>query len=163
SSVWGDRHMNHLASHSAKASPAMTPARGSVLQRACACGQHTGTGGECEDCKQKREGTLQRSAVNSGPINAAPPIVHDVLRSPGQPLDPATRAFMEPRFGYDFSGVRVHTDARAAESARAVSALAYTVGRDVVFGAGQYAPETHEGQRLMAHELTHVVQQDDLR
>jgi hypothetical protein len=88
-----------------------------------------------------------------------PPIVQDALRSTGQPLDPATRAFMEPRFGHDFSHVRVHTDARAAESAQAVNALAYTVGPDVVFGAGQYAPHSREGQRLLAHELTHVVQQ----
>ena len=92
-------------------------------------------------------------------MHDVPPIVHEVLRSPGQPLDAATRAFMEPRFGHDFSRVRVHTDTKAAESARAVSALAYTVGRDVVFGAEQYAPGTSVGQRLMAHELTHVVQQ----
>jgi hypothetical protein len=104
-------------------------------------------------------GVLQRAAVNSDDVNSVPPIVHDVLRSPGQPLDAATRAFMEPRFGHDFSQVQVHTDARAAESARAVHALAYTVGRDVVFGAGQYELGTHAGQRLMAHELTHVVQQ----
>ena len=79
--------------------------------------------------------------------------------SSGRPLDSATRAFFEPRFGTDFSHVRVHTDSRAAESARSVNALAYTVGRDVVFGAGQYAPGSSEGKRLMAHELTHVVQQ----
>ncbi len=89
-----------------------------------------------------------------------PPIVHEVLRSPGQPLDEATRAFMEPRFGHDLSRVRVHTNAKAAESARAVNALAYTVGRDVVFGSGQFAPGTVAGQRLLAHELTHVVQQN---
>ena len=89
----------------------------------------------------------------------APPIVHDVLSSPGQPLDPATRSFMEPRFSHDFSGVRVHTDGRAAASAREVSANAYTVGPNIVFGAGQFAPGTHEGRRLIAHELTHVVQQ----
>jgi Domain of unknown function (DUF4157) len=69
---------------------------------------------------------------------------------------------MEPRFGHDFSKVRVHTDAEAAESAQAVNALAYTVGRDVVFGAGQYAPQTSEGRRLLAHELTHVVQQQQI-
>jgi hypothetical protein len=90
---------------------------------------------------------------------SVPPIVHEVLRSPGQPLDAATRAFFEPRFGYDFSQVRVHTDAKAAESARAINALAYTVGRDVVFGAGQYAPGMSGGRKLLAHELTHVVQQ----
>jgi hypothetical protein len=67
--------------------------------------------------------------------------------------------FMEPRFGHDFSQVRVHKDAKVSESARAVNALAYTVGRDVVFGAGLYEPGTHEGRRLITHELTHVVQQ----
>jgi Domain of unknown function (DUF4157)/Transglycosylase SLT domain len=85
--------------------------------------------------------------------------VHNILNSPGQPLDIATRSFMEPRFGHDFSNVRVHTDVKAAESARALNALAYTVGRDVVFGTGQYAPGTSVGMKLMAHELTHVVQQ----
>jgi hypothetical protein len=90
----------------------------------------------------------------------APPIVHEVLRSPGQPLDRATREFMEPRFGHDFSSVRVHTDAKAAASAGAVQAKAYTVGQNVVFGAGTFAPGTQAGQRLVAHELTHVMQQD---
>ena len=128
-----------------------------LLQRACACGQHTG-GGECTECEKQRETGLQRAAVGAGP-QVAPPIVHEVLRGSGQPLDVQTRALMEPRFGHDFSRVRVHTDARAAQSARAVNALASTIGRDVVFGAGQYAPGTHAGQRLVAHELTHVVQQ----
>ncbi|MBM0745395.1 DUF4157 domain-containing protein (plasmid) [Phormidium sp. CLA17] len=89
-----------------------------------------------------------------------PSIVHEVLNSPGQPLDPATRAFMEPRFGHDLSRVRVHTDAKAAESAQAVNARAYTVGRDVVFGNGEYAPQSAEGGWLFAHELTHVMQQN---
>ena len=86
--------------------------------------------------------------------------MQEVLRSPGQQLDTQTRAFMEPRFGHDFGRVRVHTDAKSAESARAVNALAYTVGSDVVFGEGQFAPQTTEGQRLVAHELTHVAQQE---
>jgi hypothetical protein len=90
---------------------------------------------------------------------AVPSSVHDILRSAGRPLDPDTRAFMEPRFGHDFSRVRVHADATAAESARTLSADAYTVGRDIVFGAGQFAPGTPSGQRLLSHELTHVVQQ----
>ncbi len=81
------------------------------------------------------------------------------LQSGGQPLDPATRAFFEPRFGQDFSGVRVHTDAKAAEVARAVNARAFTVGRDVVFGIEQYSQRSTEGRRLLGHELTHVVQQ----
>ncbi|MET1081660.1 MAG: DUF4157 domain-containing protein [Burkholderiales bacterium] len=89
----------------------------------------------------------------------APPIVHEVLRSPGQSLESATRAFFEPRFGYDFSRVRVHADERAAESARAVNALAYTIGADVVFAERQYSPEATAGRRLLAHELTHVIQQ----
>jgi len=106
-----------------------------------------------------RLGLLSRRAASSFAPSRVPDLVHDVLRSPGQPLDATTRAFMEPRFGHDFSSVRVHTDAEAAESASAVNALAYTVGRDVVFGAGQYAPRTQTGQRLMAHELSHVIQQ----
>jgi pyrrolidone-carboxylate peptidase len=141
------------------AKPAITPAVGGILPRACACGQHTGNGGACEECKKKRQGTLQRSPTNATPGGEVPPIVHKVLGSLGQPLDKATRDFMEPRFRRDFSNVRVHTDVQAAESARAVDALAYTVGSDVVFGAGEYQPTTQAGRRLMAHELTHVVQQ----
>src|SRR6266487_852385 len=130
-----------------------------LLKRQCACGQHNVAGGECKRCRQKREGTIQRAAISVARTNTVPPIVQDVLNPPGQPLDAGARAFMEPYFNHDFSQVRVHMDAKAAESARAVNALAYTVGRDVVFGAGQYAPETMAGKRLMAHELTHVVQQ----
>jgi Domain of unknown function (DUF4157) len=92
-------------------------------------------------------------------MGEAPPIVHDVLRSPGQPLDAATRAFMEPRFGHDFSGVRVHTDARAAESAQAVNALAYTVGQNIVFDTGLYSPNSYAGRNLVVHELAHAIQQ----
>jgi hypothetical protein len=106
---------------------------------------------------------LQRAAVNTASTHSIPPIVHDVLSSPGQSLDAGTRTFMESRFAHDFSGVRVHSDERAADSARSVNALAYTVGRDVVFGAGQYTPGTMAGKRLLAHELTHVVQQGGLR
>jgi hypothetical protein len=113
---------------------------------------------KCCTCRKNKRPTLQRSADRTF-HQSVPLIVHEVLRSPGAPLDPATLAFMEPRFGHDFSQVRVHTDAKAAESARAVNALAYTVGRDVVFGARQYTPWTNLGQRLLAHELTHVMQQ----
>lgn len=89
----------------------------------------------------------------------APSLIHEVLHSPGQPLDAPTRFFMEPRFGYDFSRVRVHYGESAEQSAQVVNAHAYTVGHDIVFGTGRFAPGTHEGQRLIAHELTHVVQQ----
>ena len=105
------------------------------------------------------ERVLPGRRIGGGSGGLAPPVVHGVLRSPGQPLDPATRGFMEARLGSDFGHVRVHSDARAAESAEAVDALAYTVGRDIAFGAGRYSPRTPAGSRLLAHELTHVVQQ----
>lgn len=89
----------------------------------------------------------------------APPVVDATLLSSGQPLDRATRGFMESRFGHDFGQVRIHTDSKAAESASAIGALAYTVGRDVVFSAGAYAPHTSEGRKTLAHELAHTVQQ----
>jgi hypothetical protein len=118
--------------------------------RRCACGGTVGPGGECDRCRAKRL---------AGEAGRAPPEVGDALRGPGAPLDASTRAFMEPRFGHSFADVRVHSGTQAARSADAVGARAYAVGRDVVFGAGQYAPGTHEGRRLLAHELTHVVQQ----
>jgi outer membrane protein OmpA-like peptidoglycan-associated protein len=90
---------------------------------------------------------------------ALPAVVHDVLRAPGDRLDDRTRAFMEPRFGHDFSAVRVHADAEAARSASAVGALAYTVGQHVVFGPGRYAPDALDGRALLAHELVHTIQQ----
>lgn len=99
------------------------------------------------------------AAPASSPPSAAPRLVHEVLRSSGQPLGPETRSFMESRFGHDFSRVRVHADGRADASARAVDALAYTVGRDVVFRQGRYDPARAEGKRLLAHELAHVAQQ----
>ena len=128
-----------------------------VLQRTCACGGTPGPDGECAACRAKRL-ARKRDGVEASPAGV-PPVVHEVLRSSGRPLDAATRAFMEPRFGHDFGRVRVHTDARAEGSARAVNALAYTVGNDIVFGTGQYAPGSAEGRRLLAHELAHVVQQ----
>jgi hypothetical protein len=88
----------------------------------------------------------------------APASVDRVLASPGRPLDPSLQQDMGQRFGHDFSRVRVHTDAAAARSARDLDASAFTVGQDVVFGAGQYKPQTGFGKRLLAHELTHVVQ-----
>jgi len=195
----------------ASTAAAAVPERASaLLQRKCACGTHSG-GGECRECA-RRSSRLQRRGRGAGDgIEEAPPIVDEVLRTPGQPLDPATRGFMEPRFGgdfsqirltattlqparsglvigrdhdpyeqeaervaaavaqapaaadrsgrYDFSGVRVHADARAAASARAVGAQAYTVGRDIVLDPAHYQPGTLAGRQLLAHELTHVVQQ----
>ena len=114
------------------------------------------TGQPDEGCQPLQ---LKRVGGKDSGQTAAPPLVHEVLRSPGQPLDAATRAFMEPRFGHDFSHVRVHSGTMGEQSARAINAHAYTVGHDIVFGAGQFAPETHEGRQLLAHELTHTVQQ----
>jgi Domain of unknown function (DUF4157) len=188
---------------------AFTPVHGGLLQRKCACDGAPEVVGECEGCNKKR---LQRKAQNSEMEarneSAVPQIVHEVLRSPGQPLDATTRAYMESRFGHDFSRIRVHTDpsiigsdiavnqpddlheqeasrvsamvmhakdssARganfshirvhvgevAAESARAVNARAYTVGQNIIFGEGYYSPSTFGGKQLIAHELTHAVQQ----
>jgi len=103
---------------------------------------------------------LLHRAVRQAEPFTAPPIVHDVLRSPGRPLDETTRASMEPRFGHDFSHVRVHSDSKAAVSAQAVNALAYTVGSDIVLGAGSCVLGTVNDNALLAHELTHVVQQE---
>src|SRR6185437_5916538 len=138
-------------------------AGGGILQRKCDCGQHTIAGAGCSGCSKEREAAIQRSAISHQSISdhdkSVPPLVNEVLRSSGQSLDADTRAFMEPRFGHDFSHVRVHTDSRAAESASAVNAQAYTVGQYIVFGSERYAPTTSNGQRLLAHELAHVVQQ----
>ena len=133
------------------------------LRRKCACGGSASAKGECEACKTKRENSERASLSPRGGATEGqgevPPIVQEVLRSSGEPLDAKTRAFIEPRFGHDFSQVRVHTDARAAKSARMIDARAYTAGLHVAFGARQYVPRTAAGLKLLAHELTHVLQQ----
>jgi hypothetical protein len=146
--------------------PANANAAG-LLQRQCACGTHSKASGACESCV---DGTalqsVQKAAVTAPPpgqSGQAPPSVGQALRSAGRPLEAATRSFFESRLGHDFSAVRVHTDEQASASASAVGAHAYTVGRDVVFGARRYSPGTGDGRRLLAHELGHVVQQDARR
>jgi hypothetical protein len=158
--------MNTHLQTQTKAAP--TPSLASVptglLQRTCACGGTPGLTGECGECS-KNKLSLQRRIIpslhrgESRSEETISPIVHEVLRSPGQPLDAAARAFFEPRFGHDFSRVRIHTDTRAAESAQAVNALAYTVSPHIVFQAAHYTPGTDAGKKLLAHELAHVVQQ----
>lgn len=109
----------------------------------------------------EEEEPLQASG-DSGNAPAVTPAAQagiHTLRGSGNPLSPTLRAFFEPRFGADFRGVRVHTDAQAAETAKSVNARAFTLGQDVVFGAGEYSPATTQGKKLLAHELTHVVQQ----
>ena len=111
---------------------------------------------------EEEEEEIQTKAVPGGITVLAPRIQAQInaLRGGGQPLSASARAFFEPLFGYDFSGVRIHTDTQAAETARTLNAQAFTIGRDVVFGSGQYVPWTINGKRLLAHELTHVIQND---
>jgi Domain of unknown function (DUF4157) len=183
-------------------------ARSSPLQRKCSCGGGPSLSAECDECREnhlalrRRTPDAKREPAIGSPV---PPIVHDVLRSPGQPIEPETRAFFESRFrhdfnrlpafangsppakltigasdshleqeaeriaeqvvnrsaipanrGHDFSRVRIHADDRAVKSARSINALAYTVGRNIVFDQGQYQPNTRAGAKLIAHELAHV-------
>ncbi len=184
-----------------RTSPGPVAAGHVILRRKCAC--EGSSAGGCQEC-------LRKSSTAAPKKSVVPPIVHEVLRSSGQPLDAGTRSFMASRFhnvlgapaenpqrvapernlqtnhpgdthereaddlagqvmnagekhashaGHSFQNIRVHTGERAAESARAIGAHAYAVGQDVVFGSGQYAPHTTAGQRLLAHELAHTVQQ----
>ena len=115
---------------------------------------------EPDAAKKKEEpAAVQRKAAACGNDAVAVPAADVLPRSAGRPLDIHTRMFMESRFGFDFSKVRVHADGEASAAAGGVNALAYTVGNDIVFGVGSYSPETREGRRLLAHELAHTVQQ----
>lgn len=129
------------------------------LQRACS------GGGGCPRCQMDEHRRLQTKHVDSTESGqtVAPPIVEEALANGGGSLPGGLRADMEQCFGHHFGRVRLHTHALAAESAAAVGARAYTVGPDVVFAAGEYAPDTDAGRRLIAHELAHVVQQDAAR
>ncbi len=115
-----------------------------------------------EDIEKKKKesgGAVQRKAKSADHECNVPALVHTVTASSGQPLDAATRSRMEAHFGHDFSRVRIHTNSEANRSSDAINALAYTSGEHVVFGVGHYTPHTPQGLRLLAHELTHVVQQ----
>lgn len=120
------------------------------IQRKCA---------ECEEEEKENKKVQRKETEILTSETTAPDIVQQALDTGGTPMDEGTRAFMESRFGYDFSHVKVHTDAVAAKSAQSIQALAYTNGNNIVFNQGQYAPGTDNGKRLLAHELTHVVQQ----
>lgn len=201
--------------------PSTLPLRSALLQRQCACGNHTIAGTECAECQQKKSNlhpaSLNLSARESGfsqpglpiiqrklaigavgdplerqadhiadqvlaaplrhasnvgslgiqrfpeqpttPLAVAPVSVERTLDSSGRPLEAQVRQEMEQRFGHDFSQVRVHTGATAEQSAQDINAQAYTSGRHIVFGTDHFAPQTHQGRRLLAHELTHVIQQ----
>jgi uncharacterized protein DUF4157 len=123
--------------------------------------EHTLAGGLPAHRNEHVRERIQAKPVHApdGAQAAAPAIVGEVLRSPGQPLDGDTRSFFEPRFGHDLSRVRVHTDARAADSAQSVRARAFTVGTNIVFNRGEFSPATADGRQLLAHEFAHVLQQ----
>ncbi|MEK6371720.1 MAG: DUF4157 domain-containing protein [Acidobacteriota bacterium] len=130
-----------------------------ALQAAgCSCGRSGGPEKVCAECAATPP-SIQRKASGDPSPATAPSIINEVIQQPGRPLDGATRDFMESRFAHDFSQVRVHVDERAARSAQRIDADAYTVGRHVVFGPGRFQPASADGSRLLAHELTHVVQQ----
>jgi len=115
----------------------------------------------CRECGGERRTIPRKGSVPSSSVTSLPPMVLDVLNTPGQPLDPSSRAFFEPRLGMSLHNVRIHADRKAGEASRAMDAQAYTVGRDIVFDSGLYNTGTREGKRLLAHELVHVVQQAD--
>ncbi len=116
---------------------------------------------ECEDEVRTPNQTKRAPSANTEAALDAGAVVRVTERG-GAPLPSWVRSYFEPRFGHDFSCVRVHADDEAANAARAVRARAYTIGREIVFGAGEYAPATMEGKRLLAHELAYVVQQRHL-
>jgi hypothetical protein len=136
-----------------ESAPKIASTPSAAIQRQCDCG------GTCTTCGTGDASVLQRKSDAKSPIAGAPPSVNHVLASPGRSIDSSTRAIMETRFAQDFSGVRIHTDSVAAGSAKDVSARAYTSGHHVVFAEGEFSPGTSRGNRLLAHELTHVVQQ----
>lgn len=113
---------------------------------------------KCAACEEEEQ--LQRKEKGDTEETEAPSFAGGAINNGGSPLDGSTRSFMERRFGYNFSRVRIHTDTVAAKSAQSINALAYTSGRDIVFNKGQYLPATTSGKKLLAHELTHIVQQN---
>jgi hypothetical protein len=112
---------------------------------------------KCAKCQEEDE--VQRKEEHDDGHEEATPIVESTIGASGKPIEEHTRSFMENRFGYDFSNVKIHNNSQAVQSAQSINALAYTSGTNIVFNEGQYAPGTESGKRLLAHELTHVVQQ----
>jgi Domain of unknown function (DUF4157) len=130
-----------------------------AVQRKCA--SCAAGGAPCPSCEKDKE-RVQRKAGSASPAGEVGADFAGHLRG-GAPLDGPSRAFFEPRFGHDFGSVRVHTGAEAADAARSIHARAFTLGRDVAFAAGEYAPQSERGRSLLAHELAHVVQQSSAR
>src|SRR5215218_5815795 len=146
--------MRQLTRHHRRAAPIVAPPQPMMVRRAYACGQPAlaGKGG----AESHSQWLAQQSRLTEW---TAPAIARDILREPSHPLEPNVRAQMESRLGHAFNHVRIHSDGKAGAAARSVNALAYTVGNDVVFGAGKFAPGSSDGDLLLAHELTHVIQQ----
>lgn len=114
---------------------------------------------KCDICEDEGEKIQRKPLPSQGSIPSQPPThVQSAINSIGSPLDRATRNFFEPRLGYDLSEVRVHAEGSAAESASTLNARAYTLGNDIVFGTGEYQPDSESGKHLLAHELAHVTQ-----
>jgi Domain of unknown function (DUF4157) len=158
-----------MKNHPIAETTAHLPAAGLVLRKCAACGKEEEDKDEpgegisqkhtCAKCDNEEKLKLQRKSSNS----ASPEIstsVLDVLKTPGQPLDADIRSFMEPRFGFDFSQVRIHNNTLAHQSAKDIHALAYTHQNHIIFGSDQYQPQTKSGRKLLAHELTHTIQQN---
>lgn len=116
---------------------------------------------KCAHCEEE-EKNIQKKSANTSESSTAPSIVSDAIHSNGHPLDGSTKSFMESGFGHDFSDVQIHDDSLAHQSSSEINALAYTHGNHIVFGEGQYQPNSPAGKQLLAHELTHVVQQSEL-
>lgn len=141
--------------------PSMKQPSGDVptIQRKCACGGVTGAGGGCDECQAQGQ-TVQRQATDADAQSSLPSSVTEVLQaSGGEPLSKSARGQMEGALGVGLGGARVHTGPQASRAASDISARAFTVGQDIYFGEGQYQPDTPQGQHLLAHELTHTVQQ----
>jgi hypothetical protein len=130
-----------------------------MLQRKCGCGAHSNGAEQCEACRNNQQRTLLPFASRHDDIGSIARNVRPAPATSGQPLDENSQARFEQALGIDLSGVKIHTDQSATRSTRELGARAYTVGHNIVFDAEHYAPETTAGRRLMAHELTHVVQQ----
>ena len=140
-----DRIVNSPASNSHFFNPAAVP---STVQR------------KCSECEQEEKLQMKSNTSTAGAV-VAPTAVYDTIGSGGQSMDDHTKSFMESRFGYDFSNVQIHNDSRAHQSSANINALAYTYKDHIVFGDGQYQPGTKAGKQLLAHELVHVLQQDN--
>jgi hypothetical protein len=153
--------MNLQTAAATQAKPTATtdtsPASATRQKKKCKCASHSSSHATCLACAAQAK-AFQRKPYGAIPNLPLASIVDEVLATRGRPMDERTRAFMQDRFAHDFTQVRLHSDAQAAQSARAIQAHAYTVGNHIVLGRQDFDPATPAGAGLLAHELTHVVQ-----